>query len=56
MKDKIVVRRDLELQVRLISLYHSLAVGGHSGITTTAKSVREFVILERATEAHSLVC
>jgi hypothetical protein len=56
MKDKIVVRRDLELQVRLISLYHSLAVGGHLGITTTTKSVKEFVILERATEANSLVC
>jgi hypothetical protein len=56
MKGKIVIGRDLELQVRLISLYHSSTVGGHSGITATAKRVKEFVLLKKATKAYSSVC
>ena len=38
-KGKIVVGRDLELQSKLISLYHNSVVGGHSGVTATTKRV-----------------
>ena len=38
-KGQIVVGRDVELHRKLISLYHSSAVGGHSGSTATAKRV-----------------
>ena len=38
-KGKIVVGRDLELHSKLISLYHSSTMGGHSGVTATAKRV-----------------
>jgi hypothetical protein len=38
-KGKIVVGRDLELQSKIISLYNSSALGGHFGVTATAKRV-----------------
>jgi hypothetical protein len=38
-KGKIVVGRDVDLHRRLISFYRNLAVGSHSGSTTTVKRV-----------------
>ena len=38
-KGKLVVGNDPTLQGQLISLYHDSAIGGHSGITVTAKRV-----------------
>jgi hypothetical protein len=39
MKGKVVVGRDLEMQNKLISMFHNSTVGGHSSMTVTSKII-----------------
>jgi len=38
-KGKVVVGNNMALRSQIISLFHNLAVGGHSGMTVTSKTV-----------------